>query len=157
MSPEQAAGDNDRIDERSDVYALSVLFYELLTLEHYLLPKVGTVSELLTAIRESDHVKACYVPSDVQPPVPAELSWFIEKGLEKDPANRYQSVGEMISALQTIIAGKFAVQCSVTFMKRAGNDAIRFADKEPKAAMFTLAAIVVLALIGLVALVRWIL
>ena len=156
MSPEQAAGDNDRIDERSDVYALAVVFYELLALQHYLLPKVSTVTELLTAIRESDHVRACYVPSEVQPPVPAELSWFIEKGLEKDPANRYQSVSEMIDALQEINAGKFPIRCSVTFMKRAGNDAIRFADKDPKAAMFALGATAVLALLGLIALVRWI-
>jgi len=154
MSPEQAAGDNDRIDERSDVYALAVVFYELLALEHYL-PPVGSVAELRIAINEGEHTKACYVRSEVQPPVPAELSWFIEKGLEKDPANRYQSVDDMLDALQRIDAGKFPVQCPVTLMKRAGNEAIRFADKDPRAAMVSVAALAVLALIGVIAIVRW--
>lgn len=157
MAPEQAAGDNDRIDDRTDIYALSVVFYELLTLEHYLLPSVGTMAELLTAIREHPHVKAGYVRNEVQPPVPAELSWFLEKGLEKDPAKRYQSVDEMIGALQQLEAGKFPVQCSVTFMKRTGNDAIRFADKEPKVAMFVVGTLVVLALLGILGLVRFLL
>ena len=156
MSPEQAIGDNERVDQRSDVYALAVVLYELLTLEHYLLPKVGTVADLLIAIRESDHLKACYVKSEVQAPVPAELSWFIEKGLAKDPAARYQSVDEMLAVLQRLSAGKFPIQCPVTLMKRTGNDAIRFADKDPRIAMVAVAALATLSVLGVVALISWI-
>jgi serine/threonine-protein kinase len=155
MAPEQASGRNEAIDERSDVYALCVVFYELLALQHYLLPRVANVTELLIAITEAPHPKACDVPSEVQPRVPAELAWYVEKGLAKDPADRYQSVAEMIDALQIVAQGKFPVQCPVTLMKRAGNDAIRLVDKEPMAAMAAVVLVALFAAIGLVATIRW--
>jgi serine/threonine-protein kinase len=152
MSPEQAVG-SDRVDQRSDVYALAAVFYELLTLQHYLPGRTG-VAEVLSAIVDDDHVAASYVPHAHQTPVPAELSWYVEKGLAKDPTARWQSVDEMIDELHLTIAGKFRVQCPVTFMKRIGVEAVRFTDRHPTLAMLGLGLLVGLVVFAIIALAR---
>ena len=106
MSPEQANGATDRIDERSDIYALCVVLYELLSLQHYL-PGRTTIPAMLAAIADDTHVNASSVTSSHQTPVPAELGWFLQRGLEKDPDARYQSVNEMIATLEHVMAGAF--------------------------------------------------
>jgi len=85
--------------------------------------------------------------------VPAELSWFVEKGLEKDPAKRYQSVTEMHDQLQKVLAGGFAVQCYVTFMKRTGNGLLHFIDQHPRVVVTIGVMWIALTLLGIAALV----
>ena len=116
MSPEQARG--DELDERSDVYSLSVMFYELLTLRH---PheSVTTLDAMLDAVKNTPAPRALGVASGVQPPVPADLDWFVEKGLRKNSAERYQSVQEMIDRLRRRATGDIPVQCPITFSMRA--------------------------------------
>ena len=53
MSPEQAAGRNDELDERSDIYSLSLLFYELSTLEHPL-GAITSLKELVAVLIAKD-------------------------------------------------------------------------------------------------------
>jgi serine/threonine-protein kinase len=128
MSPEQARG--AAIDERSDVYSLCVLFYELLTLRHPL-EGTNTLDEMLHAIGHRDFPHAIMVSSDHQHAVPADLSWYVRKGLEKDPASRYQSVPEMIASLERRAEGDFPVQCPITFTKRASSRWINVIDRHP--------------------------
>jgi serine/threonine-protein kinase len=128
MSPEQATGRTDEIDERSDVYSLCVLFYEMLTLHHYL-PGRKTVQEMLASVIKDRHQMAAHTVHPHQPRVPAELAWFLEKGLEKDPRKRFQSVHLMTEEMQQILAGGFHVQCFVTFLKKGGGAAARFVDR----------------------------
>ena len=85
-------------------------------------------------------------PNRYQSPVPAELGWYVEKGLAKDRAARYQSVTEMIDHLHRVMSGQFAVQCPVTFMKRVGGSGVRFADRHPVALMIGLGSFT--ALVG---------
>jgi serine/threonine-protein kinase len=153
MSPEQARGDVETIDERSDIYSLCVLFYELLALTHYL-PGHTTVPAMLAAIADGDHVNASRTSHPHQTPVPAELGWFVERGLAKDPAQRFQSTGEMLADLYQVLGGHFAVQCPVTFMKRVGGEGVRFADRHPLLCMVGLATLVSLVAFGAFALVR---
>jgi serine/threonine-protein kinase len=153
MSPEQAMGATDQIDERSDVYSLAVMLYELLSLQHYL-PGRTTVAALLAAIVDEPHVMAAFVGSPHQPPVPAELSWFIEKGLAKDPDARFQSVAEMGAQLERVMAGAFPVQCPVTFIKKAGGNTLRYFDRHPAlmiGATLVAVSLVVLGLVDLLA------
>ncbi|HEU4610843.1 MAG TPA: serine/threonine-protein kinase [Kofleriaceae bacterium] len=150
MSPEQAAAKTDEIDERSDVYSLCAVFYELLALQHYL-PGRTTVPEMLASVMKDRHVKAMFVEHPHQPVVPAELAWFIEKGLEKDPAKRYQSVAEMHEQLQRVMAGGFAVQCYITFMKRTGNALLRFIDQHPRLVALGGALWIAITILGLLA------
>jgi serine/threonine-protein kinase len=152
MSPEQAAAKIDQIDERSDVYSLCVVFYELLALQHYL-PGRTTVSEMLASVMKDRQEQAVHIKQTVQPTVPAELSWFVERGLEKDPAKRYQSVTEMHDVLQNVLAGGFAVQCYVTFMKRTGNGLLHFIDQHPRLVAVIGVIWIALTLLGIAVLV----
>lgn len=116
MSPEQARGET--LDERSDVYSLCMTFFELLTLEHPYADAHTLEAMLHSAVQKSVPF-AVTVASKVQPPVPADLSWFVERGLKKDKAARYQSVSEMLERLHRRAAGDIPVQCPVTLSMKA--------------------------------------
>ena len=126
MSPEQSRG--EPIDERSDVYSLSVLLYELLTLQHPLEGKT-TLSEMLHAISHEAPTLAGAVSHPHQPSVAMDLSWYLRKGLAKNPADRYESVAAMITRLERRAEGIIPVQCHITFMKRVSNGMGRFIDR----------------------------
>jgi len=92
MSPEQARG--EKVDHRSDVYALGVLCYEMLTGQ---LPFVGdtTVAVLMAHIIQTP-VRPSEACSQVSPLLDAPLL----RMLAKDPAERPASAGEAIAALR---------------------------------------------------------
>lgn len=91
MSPEQLAGDAGRIDTRSDVYALGVIAYELLTDR----PPIDVAGQLLPhAIRlllEREPLR----PSLVCPALRGDLDAILMRALEKDANRRYASAGEL--------------------------------------------------------------
>jgi Tol biopolymer transport system component len=89
MSPEQVAG--KPLDARSDVFAFGVTLYEMLAGQR---PFRGpTTIELLHHISES-------TPEPLPPQIPSGLRNIVEKALEKDPAERYQSMREMVVDLR---------------------------------------------------------
>jgi serine/threonine-protein kinase len=147
MSPEQARGQND-IDERSDVYSLSALFYELLALRHYLPPQEN-LAGMLAAVTTEPHVMIAQLPALAQGGVPAELCWLVERGLAKDPAARYQSVSEMIRMLQARSEGHIEVRCPVTMVKSGTRWWLRWVDNNPGLMMGGLSLAVLLMLTGL--------
>jgi serine/threonine-protein kinase len=63
------------------------------------------------------------------------------KGLKKDPAQRFQSAGELISELQAILEGKVRVQCHMTLTKRVYRELGRLADRAPWVGFATLIAV----------------
>ena len=147
MSPEQAQGLNADIDERSDVYSLAALFYELMTLRHYLGEQSSLNSMLMAVLGQTPAFPASFSHLH-QDNIRAEFAFFIMRGLEKEPGERYQSVAEMLSTLQMTIAGKFAVQCPITFTKRTGNEMLRLVDQHPYAALTSVVTFILLALFG---------
>ncbi|MFL5639752.1 MAG: protein kinase domain-containing protein [Gemmatimonadaceae bacterium] len=92
MAPEQAAG--DKIDARADLYAWGVVAYELITGAHPF-PGRKTTQQLIAA-QISERPR----PIDaLRRSPPAPLAALIMRTLEKDPASRPQSAGEIIKAL----------------------------------------------------------
>ena len=113
------------------------------------------MSDMLAAVIAKPHVHAAHVSSPDQPPIPAELAWFVENGLAKDPAGRYQTTGAMLDALLSAMAGSFRAQCFVTLMKRGGVSTLRFIDAHPFRALAATVALATAALLGLIAVVVW--
>ncbi|MGA9526257.1 MAG: serine/threonine-protein kinase, partial [Myxococcaceae bacterium] len=93
MSPEQAAGRRD-LDARTDIFALGVLLYELLTGTR--LFKRGSDMGTLRAVTE------CVVapPSQVNTRVPQDLDPIVMKALTRSPSDRYQQAQELQLALE---------------------------------------------------------
>jgi serine/threonine-protein kinase len=134
MSPEQARGENDRLDQRSDVYSLGVVLHELLFLEHYL-SACPSVTAVLEGTQDMHPATQEPTARPGQGPVPPELGWFVHRALQKRPQDRFQSVREMRIELERIRAGRFKVQCQRTAFKRALSALGGFSDRFPKTAI----------------------
>jgi eukaryotic-like serine/threonine-protein kinase len=93
MSPEQARG--DRVDPRTDVFALGIVAWELLT-GGRLFDGDSDVA-VLRAVQES----LIAPPTRLNPDVPPELSDVVMKALSRRPDERYPTAGDLERALAT--------------------------------------------------------
>jgi serine/threonine protein kinase len=100
MSPEQARGERDSIDVRTDVYALGALLYESLT---------GSTAH---AIDDLDLIEAAHVvcfsdpvpPSRVRAGLSTDLDAITGKAMEKDAPRRYATARELSADIQNFLA-----------------------------------------------------
>jgi serine/threonine-protein kinase len=91
MSPEQALG--REVDGRSDLYSVGILLYQLLTGRRPY--KGSTVATLLLQITTAEPT-----PIDqLVPGIPRTVKLIVERLLRKDPEKRFQSGGELATAL----------------------------------------------------------
>jgi serine/threonine-protein kinase len=130
MSPEQNRG--EPVDARSDLYSVCVVLYELLTLSHPL-ADCRDLPTMTAALQTRRTPMAWEAASPHQPPVAADLSWFLEKGLRKDKAERYQEAREMLDRLARRAEGDIPVQCPVTFSRSLALRLLRFIDQNKRA------------------------
>jgi len=97
MSPEQAEGKG--VDQRSDIYSLGVILYEMVTGR---MPFEGETPLGIAMKHKSEPPKN---PNELNSQIPEELSQVILKCLEKDKEKRYQSAKELQSELTKIEQG----------------------------------------------------
>ena len=92
MSPEQALG--QPLDARSDIFSFGVVLYEVLAGQR---PFAGASD--LDVLHAIIHRAAGPLPEDV----PLPLRMVVEKALEKDPADRFQSMRDMVVDLRRVV------------------------------------------------------
>ncbi|MFA5683445.1 MAG: serine/threonine-protein kinase [Lysobacteraceae bacterium] len=96
MSPEQIAGDARRVDQRSDVYALGVILYELLSGEH---PHALRDSSLIEAVRIVQEQPARALARG-RPELAGDIDTIAMKALDPDRDRRYQSAAELADDIE---------------------------------------------------------
>ncbi|MCG8405185.1 MAG: serine/threonine-protein kinase [Phycisphaerales bacterium] len=102
MSPEQAAGNREELDTRSDVYALGVVLYELLAgcLPYDLQQKL--IHEATRIIQEESPSRL----SSVNRAFRGDIETIVDKALQKEKELRYQSAGALASDIRRHLANE---------------------------------------------------
>ena len=101
MSPEQARGEADHLDTRTDVYSLGVVLYELLV-ERFPRDMTGTTLDLLRRIAEEEVLS----PRKAARSIDRELEAILLKALALRPDDRYATAGELAVDLERYLAGE---------------------------------------------------
>ena len=134
MSPEQARGERDKVDARSDIFSLgATLYYSLTGASPF---KDSDLYQVLNRVINKDPL----LPTKTANNFHRDLETICMKCLEKEPARRYQTAGELADDLKRFLEGE-SIQA-----RRAGliTKLIKKARRNKPAALVMLGATVVL-------------
>jgi serine/threonine-protein kinase len=121
MAPEQALG--KPVDVRADLFALGIVLYEMAT------GKSPFGGETLAAYFDSLLNQPPVPPLEANAELPPELGAILEKALEKNPAERYQSATELLDDLKNVGTG---TRFSPRARGRASIAVLPFRDLSPE-------------------------
>jgi WD40 repeat protein/serine/threonine protein kinase len=168
MSPEQAGQSGLDIDTRSDIYALGVLLYELLT---------GTTPFDQERLRRASYEEMCRIIREEEPPRPStristlgqtaatvsvnrqsdpkklgqfmrgELDWIVMKALEKDRNRRYETASAFAADVQRYLNDEPVEACPPSAWYR-----FRKLSRRHKGVLATAALVSLVVLLGVVGL-----
>ena len=94
MSPEQAQG--ERVDTRSDIFSLGIVFYEMLTGRRPF--DGGNPASVISAILRDTPRPV----TELQPAVPRALARLVDRCLAKNPVDRFQSALDLRHSLEEV-------------------------------------------------------
>lgn len=100
-SPEQLAADPEQVDVRSDVYALGVVMHQVLT-GRLPYPVSGGIREAVESITNAEPSR----PSSLCPEVDGEVDAIVLRALQKEPAHRFQSAGDLARDIRNYLGGE---------------------------------------------------
>lgn len=124
MSPEQAAGETDAIDERTDIYGLGAILFAILTgkapHENSFLEDRNdrAIRDFLKKIAEGITLS----PKDINPRCPAELQKICLKAMAKKNFMRYESASDLADEVQRWMAGQHEKQRQYENMRIEGRE-----------------------------------
>ena len=96
MSPEQVAG--SPVDQRSDIFSLGIVLYEMLTGAR--LFAAEDMTQIMHNVTYDEHEP----PTRLKPELPAMLDFVVARALKKDPAARYPDAAELAADLSTCLS-----------------------------------------------------
>ena len=101
MSPEQCGSDTSDIDTRSDIYALGVVLYQLLTGRLPYDIRKAAIHEAVRMVREEEPLK----PSSIDRHLRGDIETIALKALEKERERRYQSAAALEQDIDRYLIG----------------------------------------------------
>jgi len=147
MAPEQTLGLRAAIDARTDVYALGVMLFELLSGRLPFAIDGLSEYEIVQVVREVEPERL----RRLRPELPPDLETIVGKALEKDPARRYADAGALARDLENLLAERpvLARRPTVSYQLRKFVRRNRLLTGSALAVFLALAGGLFLALSGL--------
>ncbi len=141
MSPEQARGNSAEVDRRSDVYGLGAMFYEMLTGKP---PFEGEIASVIHHVVHDEPTP----PIKRDAKIPRDLETICLKAMQKESAERYQSMQALADDLRRYLRGEPILARRANLLKQGW----RLVNRRKALTGMVLASLIAVGALGMAAL-----